>query len=180
MDIQITQWINGLAGQNPAFDTLMIWITQLGVPVIVVLVALHWFSRTDRPQIRYAAICAGLSFLLGLAINQGLLLLIHRVRPYNAGVSHLIIPPSADWSFPSDHATASIAVAISFLMSGLRNRAAALFAMAAFVCLSRVYIGTHYVSDVLGGAATGILAAIAVHFIYREDSRLNQFATKIL
>jgi hypothetical protein len=39
------------------------------------------------------AIVAGLSFLLGLGLNQLILLFIHRLRPYDAGRTHLLIRP---------------------------------------------------------------------------------------
>ena len=180
MDVQITQWINALAGQNPVSDTLMIWITQFGVPVIVALAALLWWARVNRPHIRYGAICAGLSFLLGLGLNQLVLLLIHRVRPYDTGVTHLLIAPSADWSFPSDHATAVAAVAIAFAMARLPRPALVFSFLAALVCLSRIHVGTHYATDVLGGAFVGLVAAVLVRVFYRKDSRLNTFAVKIL
>jgi undecaprenyl-diphosphatase len=180
MDIQITRWINGLAGHLPLSDTLVIWITQFGVPLIVALVALQWWARSNRPHIRYTAICAGLSFLLGLGINQLVLLLIHRARPYDTGVSHLLIPPSVDWSFPSDHATAVAAIAMAFVLARLPRHALAFAALALLVGISRVYVGTHYASDVLGGAAIGILAAVLVPMFYREDTRLNAFTVKIL
>ena len=45
---------------------------------------------------------------------------------------------------------------------------------------SRVYVGTHYVSDILGGAATGVIAASLVRAFYREGTRLDRFATEIL
>jgi hypothetical protein len=38
--------------------------------------------------------------LTGLALNQLILLFVHRPRPYAAGVSRLIVTPSADWSSP--------------------------------------------------------------------------------
>lgn len=180
MDAQVTRWINGFAGLSPLVDTAAIWITQAGVPVIVAIVVLQWWARRERLHVRHAAISAGLSFLLGLAINQGLLLIIHRARPYDAGVSHLLIAPSADWSFPSDHATASLAVATAFLLARLPGRGAAFLVLALAVCVSRVFVGTHYVGDVLGGAATGVLAALVVRFAYREGSRLDRFATGIL
>ena len=129
---------------------------------------------------RHAAICAGLAFLLGLAINQGILLFIHRVRPYDVGVSHLLIAKSADWSFPSDHATASMSVAMAFALQNLPRRTLALFGMALLLCLSRIYVGTHYFTDVVGGAATGIVAAIVVRSLYRENTRLDRFVTSIL
>lgn len=180
MDAAITHWINSFAGHTPGLDLMMVAITQVGVPVIVLLVVVQWWVREDRAHVRHAAICAGLAFLLGLAINQGVLLFIHRVRPYDAGVSHLLIAKSADWSFPSDHATASMSVAMAFALQRLPRRALAFFAMAILVCLSRVYVGTHYVTDVLGGTATGVLGAIIVRLIYRENTRLDRFATNIL
>jgi undecaprenyl-diphosphatase len=180
MDPDLTSWFNGFAGLNPTVDTAAIWITQAGVPVIVALVVLQWWSRADRLHVRHAAVSAGLAFLLGLAINQVLLLVIHRVRPYDVGVSHLLIAPSPDWSFPSDHATAAIVVAAAFLLARLPGRGVVFLGLALLMCLSRVFVGTHYVGDVLGGAAVGVLAAVAVRAAYREGSRLDRFATGIL
>ena len=180
MDVAITHWINSFAGQAPLVDPTMVAITQAGVPFIVLVVVLQWWSREDRQHVRHAAICAGLAFLLGLAINQGVIFFIHRVRPYDAGVSHLLIAKSADWSFPSDHATASMSVAMAFALQRLPRRTLAFFAMALLVSLSRVYVGTHYLTDVLGGAATGIIAVVAVRVLYRENSKLDRFATSIL
>ena len=180
VDALITHWINSFAGQTPLVDPAMVVITQVGVPFIVILVVLQWWSGQDRRHVRHAAICAGLAFLLGLAINQGILLFIHRVRPYDAGVTHLLIAKSADWSFPSDHATASMSVAMSFALQNLPRRTLALFGMALLLCLSRIYVGTHYFTDVVGGTATGIVAAIVVRSIYRENTRLDRFVTSIL
>ena len=180
MDTAITQWINGFAGQNPVVDQMMIAITKFGVPAMIVFVVLQWWSRNDRLFVRHVAICAGLSFLLGLAINQGILVFVHRLRPYDLGLSNLLIDRSADWSFPSDHATASMSIAAAFVIRKLPRRAAALFAMAILIGISRVYVGTHFATDVLGGAATGIVAALAVCLIFRENSRLNRIVTRIL
>ncbi|MDH6232555.1 undecaprenyl-diphosphatase [Mesorhizobium soli] len=180
MDAELTSWINAAAG-NPTLDSVMIAVTQFGVPLIVLIVALHWWARNgDRSHVRHAAVAAGLSFLLGLAINQLVLLFVHRARPYDAGLTHLLISPSGDWSFPSDHATASMAVAAAFAMQRLPRRSLVLFVLAIFVCLSRVYVGTHYVSDIVGGALTGIIAAMIVRFSYREGTKLDRFATSIL
>lgn len=180
MDQAITHWINAPAGSNVLLDMAMTTATQFGVPVLVLLVILQWWSKSDRLHVRHVCVAAGLSFLLGLGLNQIILLLVHRVRPYDAGVSHLIISPSADWSFPSDHATAAFAIAAAFLLHGMGRRELAFLAAALLLCVSRVYVGTHYVTDVLGGAVTGLVAALVVRAFYRQGSRVDRFVTSIL
>jgi|SRR5579863_7058193 len=180
MDQAITHWINAPAGNSVLLDSIMVAATRFGVPLLVLLVVLQWWSRQERFYVRHICVAAGLSFLIGLGLNQIILLFVHRIRPYDAGVSHLIISRSGDWSFPSDHATATFAIAASFLFHGFGRRGLAFLAGALLVCGSRVYIGTHYVTDVLGGAATGILAAAAVRALYREGTRVDRLITKVL
>ncbi|CDX56518.1 conserved membrane hypothetical protein [Mesorhizobium plurifarium] len=180
MDASLTHWINAAAGVSPLLDRAMITISQIGVPLMVIAVALQWWARADRSHVRHACLSAGLSFLLGLAINQAILLFVHRIRPYDAGVTHLLIAPSADWSFPSDHATASMAIVAAFAMQALPRRTLGLLVLAFVICWSRIFIGTHYVSDVIGGAVTAAIGALAVRLAYRENSRLDAFATRIL
>jgi undecaprenyl-diphosphatase len=180
MDQAITRWINALAGSNVLLDSFMITATQFVVPLLVLLVALQWWSRRERVHVRHTCVAAGLSLIIGLGLNQIILLYVHRIRPYDAGVSHLIISRSGDWSFPSDHATAAFAIAASFLLHGMRKRALGFLAAALLVCASRIYVGTHYVTDVLGGVVTGIIAAAAVRSLYWEGTRADRFITKIL
>jgi len=180
MDQSITQWANSFAGGNSVLDRIMIAASQFGVPLLILLVALQWWSRHERLSIRHTCVAAGLSFLIGLGLNQIILLFVHRVRPYDAGLTHLIVSRSGDWSFPSDHATASLAIVTAFLLHRIWRRAFILLAGALLICLSRVYVGTHYASDVLGGAATGIVAAVAIRSIYGEGTWADRFITSIL
>jgi undecaprenyl-diphosphatase len=180
VDRAITQWINAPAGSNYLMDSIMIVVTQYGVPLLILAVILQWWSKRERLHIRHTCVAAGLAFIIGLGLNQILLLFVHRIRPYDAGVSHLIVSRSSDWSFPSDHATASFAIAAAFFLHGARRRGIALLAAALLVCVSRLYVGTHYASDILGGAVTGIIAAGAVRALYREGSLADRFITGIL
>ncbi len=180
MDQSITQWVNSFAESNAVVDWTMIAASQMGVPLLILLVAAQWWSRHERSIIRHTCVAAGLSSLIGLGINQIILLFVHRVRPYDAGLTHLIISRSGDWSFPSDHATASIAIVTAFFIHGAWRRASILLAGALLICLSRVYVGTHYVTDVAGGAATGISAALLVRALYWENTPLDRFITNIL
>ena len=180
LDIAVTRWFNSLAGRNATLDFLMVAISAVSVPLLVLAVIVQWWSPRPDPCTRHVLLAAGFSFLLGLAINQFVLLFVHRLRPYDNGITHLLIAPSVDYSFPSDHATASFAIAATFILHRMR-RGGIVFSFAALLMIfSRVYVGTHYVSDVLGGALTGIIAAAMVRLVYREGTRADRIITSIL
>ena len=177
LDVAATQAINGFAGKSAVLDFGMIWISAVGVPILVLAVAIQWWRKDGRLHVRHVLVATGLSFLVGLALNQLILLFVHRPRPYEAGVTHLLIARSADPSFPSDHATASAAIAFAFLLHGMRKEALAFFVAAAIVMFSRVYVGTHYVSDVLGGALTAFGAAALVRMLFGEGTSVDRVIT---
>lgn len=179
MDAAVTQWINSFAGQSVVLDQIMIGVTTFGVPLMVLLVVLQWWPKKPRDYMRHTCAAAGFSFLLGLGIAQIMLLFIHRIRPYDVGISHLIIAPTADWSFPSDHAIASLSIVFAFALQGLRRWATIFLALAALVCFSRIYVGMHYASDILGGAAVALIAALIVKTVYRQNTKLDRFIINI-
>lgn len=180
LDETLTRLINAAAGKQGPFDQVMIWVSSLGVPILVALVALQWWRSWNRTFVRHVLVAAGVSFLLGLGLNQIILLFVHRIRPYDVGVTHLLIPPSADWSLPSDHATATMSIAAAFLLHRMWREGAFFLAAALLMMFARVYVGIHYAGDVLAGAMTGIVAALIVWKLYRPGTRLDRLITGIL
>jgi|SRR5215831_7856877 len=73
-----------------------------------------------------------------------------------------------------------MAIAVAFALYGLPRRALLFAVMALLVRRSRIFVGTHYFTDVLGGGLTGLVAAMLARGFYREESRLDRFATGIL
>ena len=94
-----------------------------------------------------------------LATNVLLKNLVHRIRPYVAleNLSILVSEPS-DWSFPSGHATASFAAAWALFRLAPKKVGVPALLLAILIALSRLYEGVHYPTDVLAGAAIGILS----------------------
>ena len=180
MDLLLTTWINGLSGQIDAVDHLMILVSMIGIPVMVAGVAGQWWIGPDRTYIRHVAVAAGLSFVIGLGVNQSILLFFARSRPYEAGLTQLLIDRTSDPSFPSDHATTGFAIAATFLLRGVTGRGVVFMMAACLIAFSRVYVGTHYVSDVVGGAIIGTASAALVMAIYRSGSRIDRLVTSIL
>src|SRR5260370_19333526 len=170
MDQAITQWINSFAGSNVVLDSAMIVATNVGVPLLVVLVVGQWWSKIDRTHVRHTCIAAGLSFFIGLALNQIILLFVHRVRPYDAGISQLIISKNPDWSFPSDHATASIAIVAAFALHGLPRRTLLFGLLALLICWSRIFVGTHYLTHVPAAPLPGLVPPILLLLFYLTAS----------
>jgi len=98
----------------------------------------------------------GVRVVLGAyAVNFAVKLGVRRRRPELDGLPPLT-PTVSRLSFPSAHSTTSFAAARAF--RGVAP-AAALYAAAVAFALSRPYLGVHYPSDVLAGAALGTAVA---------------------
>jgi undecaprenyl-diphosphatase len=178
LDAALTHWVNSFAGISPAFDSAWIFLAKWAIYVLVATMALRWWILSPRLEQRFIAVSCGLSTLLSLGFNQGILQFIDRVRPYDQGVSHAITARSVDPSFPSDHAT--VVFAIAFTLHLQSDRFAWAYGLAAvLVSVSRVYVGLHFVGDIVGSAATALVAAFVVNAIYRRDWPINRFIFRL-
>lgn len=115
-----------------------------------------------RDAIRLSAVM-GVESLL---VNQGIKRLFKRVRPRrdNTGDRHVRQPITS--SFPSGHASAAMTAA-AVLSRGSRF-GPLYYAMGAVVASSRIHVKMHHGSDVVAGAATGlVLGAVATRILDR-------------
>jgi undecaprenyl-diphosphatase len=112
---------------------------------------------------RRIALAAAASTAVALTIGAVLSHLVDRARPFvtdPTGV-HQFTHHAADAGFPSDHATASFAIATAIVLRS-RGWGVVALALATLLALTRVAIGVHYPSDVLAGAALGAASALAL------------------
>jgi undecaprenyl-diphosphatase len=140
-----------------AGDVFFTWITQarhfLAPLILLWLGFIVLGGRRGRILAAALLVTLILTDMVGGVILKPLL---HRVRPCFAveGVRALL-PQARSGSFPSNHAANTFGAA-TVLFAARRGWWALGFLVAAAVALSRVYVGVHYPSDVLGGAAIGV------------------------
>lgn len=111
-------------------------------------------DRRNRAGWRRATGVVAGTYMLNTAIKQ----IVRRPRPQLPGLPALTSTPTK-LSFPSAHASTSVAGAISYARLGLP--AAPLLVLAKALALSRLYLGVHYPSDIAAGALLGALVAEA-------------------
>ncbi len=163
MDGSIFRWINRLATRTGWAHWLFTTYANDGVVLFaILLVAAYVLGRQDGELgVVAASVWAAGSALVALGIGQLIGSAVNRARPYTTmpGV-HVLIDKSADFSFPSDHATVVGAVAAGLLVA---NRRIGLLAtvLAVVMAFTRVYVGAHYPGDVLAGLALGATVAAA-------------------
>ena len=153
----------------PALDVFFRFfslICNAGICWLLLGAALAAFSETRR---------GGLAMLIGAgaetALCEGIIKhLVRRARPYTLIEElELLIAEQGTWSFPSGHTAASFTCA--FILAGFFPKYGRLaYIPAAIIAVSRVYVGVHYPSDVIAGAAFGVLTGWIVCTVLRRFS----------
>jgi undecaprenyl-diphosphatase len=162
------------------FDGLFValgTVEKLGAIWVAIAFALGLLMRRG---IRGSAVLAGVTALTTFAadsVSFGVKDLVHRTRPFEAHhqIHPLYVVHSS--SFPAGHAATAFAAAT--LLSYLAPRLTPLFVgLAVAIGFSRVYVGVHYPTDVLGGAAIGALVgatAVGVLILVQKKWKTRAF-----
>ena len=153
---------------NPVTDLIMPLVTSdnmLRVLYIVAIVLLLW--KGDR-KLRWMVLASALVLLLTDQISAGLLKpIIGRLRPCHELLDiNLLVNCGGGKAMPSSHAANVFGQAALFSFH-YRKVSPYLYGFAALVAVSRVFVGVHYVGDVVAGAILGMALGLAVAVFYR-------------
>lgn len=153
------------------------------VTLVVLLLAIAAFAPGKRP-----GMCCAVNLVLVVAVNQALKFIIQRPRPDGFRLAE-----ATGFSFPSGHSMVAMAffgLLVWFVWNYERNRklrclyAAGFAFVIAMIGISRIYLGVHYASDVLGGfclsiAWLAVYTRVAVPLFIDEDNPFLRPITRI-
>ena len=176
MEVSILLWIQeNLRG---ALDGFWVFVTHLGdggYLWIAIGIALLLFKKT-RP--------VGITVLLSLLINLCMTNLtlkdfFARPRPFNVSseLVTLIKHPSS-FSFPSGHTSGSFSAALVLYHMMSKKIGVPAVVLATMIAFSRMYIGVHYPTDILGGIVVAIIASTLAILIVGKCSEKIQLKKK--
>ncbi len=162
------------SGATRFFTTMTLIGTPVGLGILLAIVGVILLLRGRWRWAMYLAVTAGIGGLLNLLLKSW----FARARPDLAEA----LRHATGYSFPSGHAMGSTIcfLALSYVafrvLHRWRDRAAAL----AFACTmilaiasSRIYLGVHWISDIGGGIAAGLIWFAASTVAYETFRRIR-------
>ncbi len=167
--------------RNAFLNPIVVFITHLGdhgylwIALLLLLLVI--------PKTRKAGLIGAVTLLMTFLLNnQVIKVLVARTRPYEVieGLTILIDKPG-EFSFPSGHTANSMCVGVVLWIISQKCTALGdeklyfpkaagwfLLILSILIGLSRLYVGVHYPTDVLGGAAIAIFDAVLVFSLYKK------------
>ena len=179
LDTWATPFLHGIA--SPGLDAFMNLLTDLGsilvLPVIFLAIQAGLLWRR-----RYRAGVFLLAASIGSLVIQGTMkLFFARPRP-QLPYAHVL----PDYSFPSGHTMNAVVVygAIALILWSILGRRAGLIAiliaalLAVGVGISRIYLGYHYLTDVVGGILAGVAWLVVVGSAFRARPTWDRWRSR--
>lgn len=168
IDLKIFYFFNNLAGKSAAFDFIVIFFAdylQYALAAIFILF-LYLGNYSNRQKLQIFLITAISMLIARFGVTNLIRFFYPRPRPFMVYQVNQLIPEGIN-GFPSGHAALFFAMAMAVYF--YNKKLGAWFFVAALVMgIARVVAGVHYPSDIIGGAAVGILSAYAVFYFLKK------------
>lgn len=155
-ELDLLHWFQDI--RNTFLNGFFTFFTLFGEEVIlIVILGFIYWSYDKKIGERM-----GFTIFISLALNSLIKIAVHRPRPFmtDPTIEPLRTATAGGYSFPSGH-TQSAATLFFSLYYFIKKRWLLIVAIVitTLVALSRMYLGVHYLSDVVVGAGFGLLIA---------------------
>ena len=168
-DVDLLYDINGLAKDAPHWlDRVVEFVGEYGLLFAMILLIMWcWWTVRRRPGSAEEAassvaalVWAPLAAAVAVLVNVPIRGFVERPRPFldHQGLE-VLVAGKTDYSFVSDHATITMAMAVGLFVA---NRKFGLVGLGTALLegFCRIYMGVHYPTDVVGGFALGTAVAL--------------------
>jgi undecaprenyl-diphosphatase len=178
LNIALFHLINQYAGINPFFDTLAVFAAEY-MPVVVILALIYlWIRKGDstRDILLYGLYAA----ITGLIINYLIGLVYFHPRPSMLNLGTQLFPYPMDSSFPSDHTTLMVSIALMLIyFKETRIYGAIILILGLIGGFARVFSGIHFPFDIFGSVIVAIISTILIFYFKERFNPLNNVIKQI-
>ena len=142
---------------------------------LIIFIFMLFKDKFHRKITFFAGISSIITLLFGFIIKR----IYFKPRPFVNHQAHVLspVPSKKSTSFPSKHTTLAFVAATSVLIHK-RVLGCILYLFACLTGFSRIWMGQHYPSDIIGSAILGSLASIAIHTCGWPTKLSNQYTHK--
>lgn len=157
LDESLFYAINGLAGRSSSVDQFFLLLVNRSTLYLPAACAIVWWIWAYRREALYGGPLLAASIGLADFLGGQLKWVFERVRPCRALSQVISVEPGGCgglFSFPSNHAV-NMAAAAAFIQVLYPKAGWVCWPIVALAGVARVYVGAHYVTDVLGGWLIG-------------------------
>lgn len=166
MDLRLFRLINDLSGRYSPMDRLMILISnRIRYAYILIFVIVLVTNRSNRR----IAVETGSSVFLSFIAHFFIKLFYYKPRPFKKRRVGILIPSKLDSTFPSKHTLIAFAASTSIFFFN-RSLGSLMLWMSAVTGFSRIWVGHHYPSDIIGSAMLGSLTSMATRLFSFKQS----------
>ena len=178
IDSVIFTLLNQFAGRWRTLDAVAIFLAARFEYFLLFFVLVLFLKKIKKGSLMVAQIFSA-AVLSRLIITPALRFLWYRPRPFLVESVNLLVHHSNEGSFPSGHA--ALYFAISTVVFHYYKKEGVLFFLASFfITISRVFVGIHWPSDILAGAAIGIFSGKMVIYLFKKSSFIKKMKTLMM